>query len=468
MTTIGIPDNRRPHRAVGAPGPRPPRSSPHLFLLSVLFLVVVGAADGQTSLGGTLSLMNTIYPAGGGALVTDDTDGESGYDWSLRLEPLLTADTDRFSLTARLSIKQEQARAAEFSLSSLAMELFLGPSITAKAGKFLYQPGNSEYLSPHDYLVRTDFEKLFGGESLDAQLGTELLQLTAFLRSAYLRLSYAPLKPELLLPQPDSIWFPRRDIPARYSNFELRRLYYTAEPQRAPRLSDGSYLAEFGTTLAGFDLSLLGYYGWSTEALLYPSLGALDLAGFFDVELTPIQERYGSVGSSVATSFGGMRLYGEGSYAFERPYPKSDSFGVVTNDESPYGTVGALETTVGGSYNGYLNSVLGGDLFWLALAEHHRVWLLPDSVEPPFLSHAVSTRTEAGHSSGVSVAVDHVLSLEEGTGWSGALIPELRFEDTISSLAGYLRYPLFWGSRDSELGQFRGNYLLLLGLELLF
>lgn len=438
------------------------------ILPAALLLLICATAVGQTSLGGTLGLGSTIYPGGGGPLIDDDTNGEPGYGWELRLEPLLAADTDRFALTAELSILQEQGKPADFSLSSLALELFFGPAITVKAGRFVHQPGNSEYFSPHDYFVRRDFEKLFGGEIEDAVIGTELLQLTTFLRSSYLRFSLAPIKPEVPLPQTDSIWFPRRDLPSQFRTFDLRRLYYSSEPYRSPRLYDLSYLAEIGTNVAGFDLSLLGYYGWSNEPILYPSLGSLDPAGVFDIELTPIQERYAAVGTGIATSVRALRIYGEGSYSFDRPYAKDDGFGVLREGESVSKRVASPETTLGGSYNGYLPGLLGGDISWLALAEHHAAWLLPDSVVPPILSHALAGRLEATHSVGVSVAFDHVLSLEERAGASGVLIPELRFADSISSLAAYLRYPLFWGDRESELGQYRGNYLLLIGMEVRF
>lgn len=439
----------------------------------------LGGVEAETALSGQFSLAEVVYLSGTNGSIYDDTEGAAGIVHSGELGARLSSWGEIYSLEAELQAAYSGDGDPEISLPRAVLDLTPSSWLTLRLGLFTYTPGNAEFRSPLSYLSQRDTEALLSGDLSSVRSASELLQATAFVGPAYLRLTAMPLRPRPKLPETDSIWFPRETIPEFVVRgpddtvYLLRSLYYPAEAEAADRVVDGSLLGEVSATLGPVDGTLLGYSGYSPQLLLQPKVDVQSVSSTFDVALAPIQNRITALGAAVATSLGATRIYAEATHTWNRKtvmnledWQKISSI-FTQNDPAPLYTSNVQEILAGGSYQGYLDLSAVGGLQWVVLGEYFTTFGVPADADPGILSEFVGlSGTINTYRPELSLGVYSVTSWK-APGFGVASVFSLAWQAT-PAVALNLRYPMFLGDAGNELGQYGDLHVVHAGVTVRF
>ena len=445
------------------------------FLLTSILLLLgsIAPAFSETLFGGSFTLGETVYLSGTNGKLFQDTEGRPGVVQSGELSLFLSSFAEGYTFEADLSASYEQHESLQIAMPRLMLETSPLPWTVLRAGRFVQVPGNAEFRSPLDFLSQTDPEALLSGRLDSVRAPADLLQAALFVGPAFLRLTTSLLRPELRLPETDSIWFPRRQIPDLVVRLDeeylLRSIYYAPAEPDTFSFDDPSILAELGGSFYAVDATLLGYAGYTTDLILRPRV-VLDFLGGgparpYDAELDPIQERVAALGGAVATSLGGFRLYGETATIFNRPSVmaletwQEEATIFERNDPAPIYRSRVTELNAGGSYQGYWDLAPTDGLQWFLLAEYFDTYGYPEDASLPLLARFVATSLQLStYRPALTLGLQSVWSLRPPED-SYALVLQADWEAT-PGLSFSALLPLFWGESESELGQYSENRLL--------
>ncbi len=444
------------------------RSRAVSIVSATLILCTVHLAA-ETAVSGQFGLSEMFYLSGTNGSIHQDTDGSPGVVHSGDISVLLSSWGTHYTLQAEMGATYTGDGYPEVMLPLAALDVTLFHWLTLQMGRFTYIPGNAEFRSPLSFLSQRDTEALFSGDITAMQSASELFQTTIFFGPAYLRLTAAPLRPALRLPDTRSIWFPRDTIPKfvirNDDEFLLRSVYYTAAAELPDRVADTSILGEVSATLGPVDGTILGYSGFSNHSVLRPRVD-LDLRdSVYDVALTPVQNRIDSIGAAVATSMGPTRVYLEGTYTWNRKSVMNlqdwqETTPVLTqNDPAPVYTSAVQEVLAGGSYQGFFDLPSTGGMQWVVLTEFFTTLGVPEEADSGLLSEFIGvSATLSTYRPDLALGVYSVVSWKEpGLGLGSVLSLEWQATPEVSVS---LRHPVFLGDSHNELGQYRDLHVL--------
>jgi hypothetical protein len=388
---------------------------------------------------------------------------DSASENRLYFYPLLYAGSDNFefSFEGAISYTSRETQPA-FAVRQLSLSTFPFEFLTVRLGRFDYLPGSAEFFSCSNFFNPMDLEALIYQRDLDFLQPADLLQLTVLFWEAYLRISASTFVPQRPFPEPESPWFPMKDIPGTLlvplpspHEMTLGTVSVKAEAEIPANLSSISLCAEGGLSLYGIDLALLYYQGWdvdliTTSEILFPT----GFFGSFDVEITPITRYIRAVALDLATSISALRLWLDSSFTFQKSFNtsrlSSDALSTLLAQQHYW------EYTVGASYElSRLKTTL--------LAEFKGDLVVPsgsgseDALVKNLLSCAfVGSARSAFFDSRMIASVLVLVSTADG---STAMQLALSYEPS-SELRFVLYSPLFFGGLETELGQFSGNHLV--------
>ncbi len=431
------------------------------FIVSTAFLLVFAGSplSSEVLLSGTAEL-------DAGVFFNADKLVESALDQRLALSPNLSARIDSFDFSFSSSITLERpVEQLGFDLNELLVTLYPFDFMQIKAGRFSYLPGTAEFLSSTNYFSRTDYEKLMTGTVDETGVPNDLLQLGLFVSDYYFKLTTSLFRPEMLLPEVSSPWFPGKDIPREVeimviltkTTFHLGEIYY-AEPEPAEfSFDEVSFSPEIGATLGGVDISLMYYRGFDNTPLTQVKflLTSLNPAEPYDIELVPHYRWIDAIGANVATSISSLRLWADASYTFEKGFLANRVS--YSSRSTPVIIFPFLEYTLGASYEMYDPSIF-------ALLEIRNSHIIggEDYLIEPILGSALTFGINLSFfDSRLSSYFFGLLSFEDS---STAFVIRLSY-NPVDDLSFTLTYPLFSGAPDTELGQFADNKYLSANLE---
>jgi hypothetical protein len=216
-----------------------------------------------------------------------------------------------------------------------------------------------------------------------------------------------------------------------------------------------SVLAEAGGSLYPLDFSLLYYHGADNSPLVKAEFYfPLGLYESYDIILTPVMRWIDALGCNLAAHAGPFTFWTDDSITFAKTF--------LTNRLSDT----ALETAL--AERSYLELCLGASyspsfIDGLGVIEYRQgiVFANDDSVIEPLLSSVLVCLVQLDLVAGkLSPALTWIQSFHDASGalyLRLSLKPSLEFEARLTA-------PLFFGAPDTELGQFRDNYLLSAGI----
>ena len=429
-------------------------------LIAVVFsLIIVAPLSAQVVLGGTADI-------NAGVFIDSEKYDNSEISQTLVISPSLSTWTDLFDFSFLGSIVVEKPMdELDFEVNELLISLYPFDFMQIKAGRFSHLPGTAEFLSSTNYFSRTDYEKLLTGSMTDTGIPNDLIQLGFFISDFYLLFTAAPFKPNMLLPEVTSPWFPGKDIPTEVTisillgktTLYLNEIVYVEPDPEEYTLKNFSYSPEIGVTLGGVDISLIYYHGYDNTPLTKAKfiLSGLHESDPYDIELTPYYRQIDAIGANIATSISSLRLWADASYTFEKAI-LSSRVSYVTRTSAvvsyPY-----FEYTIGGSYEIYDPSI-----FALLEIRNSRIIDGEDHLAQPLLGSAVTTGVNFSFfDSRLSV---YFLNLRSFTDHSNVFVTRVSLDPT-DSLSLVLTYPIFTGQLDTELGQFSEIKHLSINLE---
>lgn len=300
-----------------------------VFTILMLLMGIIPAcsAASQPVLGGEVEMTHSlfyledIHP-------DDESDVRPGweYDVSAVVRPVLAVGGEVFSFRGAVDVSYELSSSRVVpALPTLQLDVYPSPNTLVRAGRFLYAPGTAEFFSPSNRFLRSDFQALLEGDLESYQVPAELIQGTAFVGDFFIRATVSPTRGGIALPDVDSPWFPRRDIPESIPwvlpPFEktLRDVFVVETDEPSPRLEDTSVEVAAGGTILGADILHTVFDGWASEAPLHYEL-TFAPGEVYDVYVSAAMKRIQAVGWSVVAPFGPVRAWIDSAFVAGRPY----------------------------------------------------------------------------------------------------------------------------------------------------
>jgi len=418
--------------------------------------------------------LDASYSAAYGALIGAAARPDRA---SLAAEPALIASGDSWEARLAAGFRASTDPAdAQASLAEARARLWLGDYLSLSAGYGLESGAAAElfpqtaFLGPSDPLSR--LESGGGTERRSPEASAELRASASWWR---LTLACAPFRPELVLPDLDSPWFPRSAVPSSFSigsTLPYRRssLAYAEGAEEGGSFEpEPSYIAKAGASLGPFELDLAFFRGRERQAVLS---GAMELESLdtYSVTLEPHRALVSVLAFSATAVSGPWRLWTEDSFTWgaslatgsvdSESWPLKEGWyfdldsgeGDFSTDVPPVVQRDRVACTLGASYAPELAALSLG-----AFVEGTWSWFLdePEGCEAPALSRAAAGgATLGGLAGGLSLTLSGLVSLADG---SAALRPSASLAlggDRSVELAA----PIFLGSEGTELGDYRGMY----------
>jgi hypothetical protein len=382
------------------------------------------------------------------------------------LAALLSVFSDNTSLSARLSFSGDIGQNnIDTSLDMIKAEFIPLPGTNFSFGRYNYSPGPAEFISPTDYFGRTNLEKLITGDLQQAVLPNDLIQIGIFYSDFYARVSAAPFRKELALPDVESPWFPDKDIPQSLPwPFDGRspKLVFQEPTPYTDTLDSMCFSVEAGGTLPGIDFAFIYYNGWDYSPMYSANLSfPIDEPEIFKVEVYPEYRRISSFGLNAVSAVSSFRFWIDGAYTPEKLFQKTRLFAQDNNVSTGIYNADSLTLAAGGSWEpGVFGAVL--------LFEYYRIFIGEEDaaqVFEPLLHHFASMMVRAsffGYT--LHPAIISLLSLTDN---SIVVYPSVSYRPT-EEFSLQLNIPLFFGEDDTELGQFRDNHTLSIEAKLRF
>ncbi|MFW5786024.1 MAG: hypothetical protein ACOCYC_02160 [bacterium] len=386
----------------------------------------------------------------------------SSLDGGLRFAPEVTAETDRFSFTGRVSIAGDvEETVPRIRLEALDLSIFPTTWSTIRVGRFRYLPGTASFISPTNYFLTTDYEALLTWSAAAALQPRDLLQGTVFVDRYFATATVAPGVTKYPLPEPSSPWFPTGDVPQQLSlrippgaRMELDQIH--VEDLVVPTsVSDVSTSIEVGASFRWFDLSLFYFHGQNNTPVLQSELDfPQGLFENYEVRIHPQVTFVDAFGLAATGVCDRVRMFLDLSYSLNEVFNTErltvDNF-TTELAETPW-----IEGTVGASYRFSMPELL-------LSVEYHRGYAFGEveRIVTPVLSSAlaVDARLQLLDRT-LRIQVTGLLSFQD---YSWALVPAVTYAPT-AAMDISLRAPQFFGEETGELGQFSDNYLVGLTL----
>ncbi len=335
--------------------------------------------------------------------------------------------------------------------------------IRIKAGRYIYRPGSAELFSATNFFSGFDIESLIYQDEQGLFPPHNLLQASLFLGSFYGHATVSPFLPEWPIPDSSSPWFFSGSFPESISiSFPSKQtltrngIEIIAVENEPSFLSSVSVMAEAGLTLSGVDLSLMYFRGWDPEfsAEVSPSFPT-GLFGGYLVKLTPVRNIIHVAGLNLASSLGAFRFWLDASYSFNKLLP-TDRIS-VTRLSSSLAPAGYFRYTPGVSYQ-------FSEIDVVATIEYKGDAIF--SKDYPGLQRPFFSRLFAGVlrgsflSSKLQAIMAALVSVKDG---SFSVLPKLVYRPS-DSLSLAVHSPFFFGSHETEFGQYSDNHLLAIKL----
>ncbi len=395
--------------------------------------------------------------------------GKSVPDLRTSFDPSLSAYSSIFEFSIIGSISYSKASMTPEGQLKL-FEIILNPSdfLTARIGRFPYLPGTAEFISPTNYFSRIDYEKLLSGSITDYIVANDIVQLGFFLGNYYVNLSLAPFAGEFILPETDSYWFPKKDIPDSITvtfpsqqTMWLENLYY-GDPEYPPVTLDNiSFSAEAGGTVSILDFSLIYYHGTDNTPLMRGEIYfPQGLFENYDVIITPHYRIIDAIGINLAANISSLRIWADSSFTFSKTFNTNrlSSTNFTTElAQSPY-----LEYSLGCSYEHYF---INWNFFLLAEYKDNLIVERKEYFIDNMLSSLIlGTADFRFFDDKLSSIFTFIHSIKDG---STVFVLKLSYSPS-DELEFILQNPLFLGESKSDFGQFRDNHLFSCGVILRF
>lgn len=422
------------------------------------FLLAVTAA-------GTLSADAVFGGRAGftlGCLIDPAAPLSSTLDGALGFAPVLRVEDPLWGLEAGAAFAWKSGSAeAVPDLSRLFLSFAPADFLTARIGRFAYLPGAGGIASCTDWFAAFDLASLLAGGAAEPYRPGDMVQLGFSLGDLSLILTAMPFAPSWSLPDPDSPWFPDRDIPRSihwtlFTEFDTYLTGITVKEGAAKdiMIGDVSVGVELSASLPYLDVSLLAYHGWDNTVLYRPSFSFPGgLTSDYGVELTPVARKIDAVGLDASFAWSSLSAWADASYTFSKTF-LSDRLSV--KDLAPFlVTAPLLEYAAGVGWQ--------PEELPLILQAGYRGCLAFGAAEGtvlPYLAfHADAAAVLRLWEDRITAAVQAICSTSD---WSGVAFGSLSFAPS-SEFQANLSFPFFFGAADTELGQFTGNFHVSIG-----
>ena len=426
------------------------------ILLPLILFFAAGSLSAELVFGGTGEIYSQL-------LVEPGHVGRSRIGWDTRFSPILAIDSPSYDLFFRSSFSYEDnAEQISTQIDELYLVLDPLPFLQLRLGRFSYLAGTALFLSNTRYFVRRDLEELLTGRIEKVELAGDMAQLSFFLADHYLRLTAAPFTGRALIPDPGSPWFPDKDLPGSITvYFPTTKVLVldnlSLEEAELPpfNLQNLSASLELGGTIYPVDYALLYYHGSDNSPLVKAAFEfPQGLYESYDIILTPVSRSIDALGLNLALQLGPFTFWTDDSFTSAKTFLTNRLSSAAMETalaQQPY-----LELCLGMSYRPPFVDGL--------LAVEYRdgfVFGQDDPVIEPLLSSVLVVLLQLDLWDGkLSPSVTWIESLHDP---SRAVSLRVSFRPAME-LEARLSAPLFFGPADSELGQFRENYLLSAGV----
>jgi len=346
-----------------------------------------------------------------------------------------------------------------YTVSELYINFYPTDELFVKIGRFPYFPGTAEFFSNTNFFGSTNMEKLLSGNFSSASVYSDMIQSGLFIGNNYFILTLEPFFHYPKIPDPGTPWFPMKDIPESIhisfpSDQDLLLENLTVdEVPASTMLADSSISLEAGTTMGMFDISLLYFHGLDKSLIFQGEMNFPNgLFESYDINLSRIKNTVNLFGINSAFSVGSFRFWTDISFLNNKVFTTdklaSDSFSIALT-EAP-----VLSATTGFSYEYYSNNY---ELLLLSEYYHQFVFSNDSSLTVPPFTNILSVMANLSFPQIKTSA--NILVFYSAVDNSLFFNPMLRLAVS-DELDFSISAPVFFGSKNTDFGQFSDNHLV--------
>jgi len=348
----------------------------------------------------------------------------------------------------------------EASLKELSANIAVSDRLSFSIGRLPSRAGTMDLFPCVDFLSRTNTESLFSGNFAETVKPADIVSARFIAEPFYAKLSVQPIRPAMLIVEPSSPWFPRRELSVRGIDISFLSVSIT-EDDHSWTGKDIGYFMEIGGNLGAFDLSILAFSGWDTNPLLVPTLRHFSSNS---IELKKTYRKKTALGISLSAVIEEFRLKLDAAYSPARSQLfNTDGLGLSWETiEKP-----SFEGVIGFEWNLPLPSAL-------AFGEYKETIVVDDpGISSGLLASAAGLGLRAGFfdsllkTEAIVIAgpITKNLKAPEARGIVAALrLALVPYEELELSVA----IPFFVGNPDSALGSYASYRYASAGMKIRF
>ena len=394
------------------------------------------------------------------SLIINDSIRDPEYTADFVWEPEVYGDFDACEIVFEPIFLFPVESNAVFSgkINELRVSFSLSDYIDFSAGKYIHDSSFAAFFSKTAFFRTTDYQELLKGNLNSAVTSSWLAECSFYTGDLYFRAGFEPFREKPPFFDPGSVWFPDLGFNKIISSpfapdgvIELAEIRIVEPEQQNiwyDLIQDFGGTFEFGGRIGPLDFLSAFYTGLDSAPLYSAEIILKNLVDDFSVDLHPVEERVYALGAAVRGAAGPVVLYGETAFYFNKPFVKDTFYSTSAGFETETYTSEYLCATIGGRWEWW-------DANLFITAEYTDGFIFnpaPGTIAPFFQHMVLASLIWTPLENQFNISLNGIADADDGSVGAGFSIEYLPWEGRVSFKLGL---PLFFGSPDSSLGQYR-------------
>ncbi|HGY56081.1 MAG TPA: hypothetical protein ENK44_10280 [Caldithrix abyssi] len=237
---------------------------------------------------------------------------------------------DIMVLKASPFIYQYSDNRIDFILREIYMDIYF-ESIDIRIGKQQIVWGKADGVFITDIVSPKDLREFLLPDFDEIRIGVTSVKLDYYIGDNTLEVVWIPVFTPTRMPSPESIWFPRLDLP-------MEPEWDFSKQEVKGSLENSEVFGKFSALTSFIDFELMAGYAWDDDPTMHLTKN-IENGQLVGLTITPIHHRLTLGGGSFSTTLGGFVVRGEAAYYTGKYFVTADPMaanGVVEKDYLHY------------------------------------------------------------------------------------------------------------------------------------